>query len=133
MEKIENLVNSVVSTEIYTSNKRWDILLVYVVMLLARVEGKKNRLHQNKLLFCNNYSKSVLLEILHFKPLQWQIIIWIIQGPHSDVRRGQVMLGIAILLEFFMVFIATDIVKGLVTTQFGVPQYCTFSSFFGLG
>ena len=68
-----------------------------------------------------------------FKPLPWQIIILIIQGPHPDVRRGQVMLGNAILLEFFMVFIATDIVKGLVITQIGVPQYCTFSSFFGLG
>ena len=57
----------------------------------------------------------------------------IIQRPHPDVRRGQVMLGNAILLEFFMVFIASDIVKGLVITQIGVPQYCTFSSFFGLG
>ena len=93
----------------------------------------KNRLHQNKLLFFNNYSKGVFLEILHFKPLQEQIIIWIIQGPRPDVRRGQVMLGNAILLEFFMIFIATAIVKGLVITQIGVPQYCNLSSFYGLG
>ena len=103
-----------------------------IMSLCCLLELKGRKTDYTKTNYCSvtiTYFKSVLLEILHLKTLQWQIIIWIIQGPHSDVRRGQVMLGNAILLEFFMVFIATDIVKGLVITQIGVPQYCTFSSF----
>ena len=97
--------------------------------MLARVEGKKIRLHQNKLLYCNDYSKSVWLEILHLKPLPLEIIILIIQRPPSDDRKGKVMLTNAILLEFFIICFATDIVKGLVILQNRVPLYCDFSCF----
>ena len=103
------------------------------MILLARVEGKKIRLHQNKLLYCNDYSISVWLEILHLKPLTLKTIILIIQRPPSDDRKGKVMLTNAMLLDFFIICFATDMVEGLVILQIGVPLYYVFFLFFGLG